>query len=72
MKDKKTYEKEAFDWIYPEEGWIQLEDLGINIDEMQKGILLDVTHETPIEEKIDSKNIISKGIGRTTKFEQQA
>ncbi|NVM52433.1 MAG: hypothetical protein HWN66_01935 [Candidatus Helarchaeota archaeon] len=68
LKDKATYENETFDWKYSE-GWIQLEDLGIDVDEMLEGVFLDVTHETPLEEKIDSQKIISRGIGRTTKFE---
>ena len=68
LKDKATYKNENLDWKYSE-GWIQLDDLGIDIDEMLKGVFLDVTHETPLEEKIDSQKIISRGIGRTTKFE---
>ena len=68
LKDKVTYENETFDWKYSE-GWIQLEDLGITIEEMHKGVFLNVTHETPLDEKIDSKKIISRGIGRNTRFE---
>ncbi|NVM30693.1 MAG: hypothetical protein HWN65_17770 [Candidatus Helarchaeota archaeon] len=68
LKDKATYKNEAFDWKYSE-GWIRLEDLGLDIEEMLEGMFLDVTHETPLEEKIDSQKIISRGIGRKTRFE---
>ncbi|NVM03902.1 MAG: hypothetical protein HWN67_16340 [Candidatus Helarchaeota archaeon] len=68
LKSKATYKNEKFDWQYPE-GWITLEDLGLTIEEMLEGIYLDVTHETPLDEKIDSSKIVSRGIGRNTRFE---
>ncbi|MHA1377194.1 MAG: hypothetical protein ACTSRG_02320 [Candidatus Helarchaeota archaeon] len=67
LRNKETYKKEKLDWTYPE-GWIQLEDLGMDIEAMLNGVLLDVTHETPLNEKIDSQKIISKGMGRNTQF----
>ncbi|MHA1310031.1 MAG: hypothetical protein ACTSQO_03800 [Candidatus Helarchaeota archaeon] len=59
-----------------EKGWdfdkgtkIKIEDLGLESSEdALKGVLLDVTHETPPDAKIDEKNIISKGWGLNTKF----
>ena len=65
LKNKRTYRNESFDWIYPD-GWIKLEDLEMECEEMLKGVLLDVTHETALEEKITSKDIISQGIGTNT------
>ncbi|MHA1294869.1 MAG: hypothetical protein ACTSR3_11355 [Candidatus Helarchaeota archaeon] len=68
LRKKETYKNEEFTWKYPE-GWIQLEDLEMDVDDILKGVLLDVTHETPLNEKIDKSRIISRGIGRNTKFE---
>lgn len=67
IKKKETYEKELFDWDYPP-GWIRLEDLNLTHQEMLQGALLDVTHETPLNEPVTESNIISKGIGLNTKF----
>jgi hypothetical protein len=69
FKSKKTYENELFDWTYPD-GWIKLEDLELDIEEMLEGVLLDVTHETSLDETINYDSIISQGIGRNTIFKK--
>ncbi|MHA1146527.1 MAG: hypothetical protein ACTSRW_17445 [Candidatus Helarchaeota archaeon] len=57
-------------WSWPaEDKWIQLSDMGMEtIEEVLRGVLLDVTHETAPTTKVTKENIISIGIGQDTKF----
>ncbi|MHA1652356.1 MAG: hypothetical protein ACTSYB_19395 [Candidatus Helarchaeota archaeon] len=69
LKDKKTYEREEFDWHYEHpDCFIHIEDLGMSVEEALEGVYLDIDHETPYEEKIDESKIISTGIGIHTKI----
>ncbi len=43
-------------------------DLGLEWDEASRCVYLDVSHETPASEKIDTSKIISIGIGEETRF----
>jgi len=65
LTKKSTYEKEAFDWTYPENlKPIFLEDLELDIEDALHGIFLNVTHETGKDTKIDKTSILSTGYGR--------
>ena len=65
LTKKSTYEKEAFDWTYPENlKPIFLEDLELDIEDALHGIFLNVTHETDKDTKIDKTSILSTGYGR--------
>ncbi|MHA1832208.1 MAG: hypothetical protein ACTSWR_11800, partial [Candidatus Helarchaeota archaeon] len=66
-KDKKVYSEELFDWYYPsKEDFFTIEDIGINLGEAVKGVLLDVTHET--KRKANKEDVLSVGLGTKTKF----
>ncbi len=67
LRDKGIYEKSEFLWKYPEGKKVFSEDLGYSVEETLQGVYLDVTHETPATESLSSKNILSYGIGRSTK-----
>ncbi len=67
LKQKKDPDT-RFAYKYPHGDWIKPDELGIPPEELTKGVYLDVTHETPVEEKIDHSHIISIGIGRDTEF----
>ncbi|NVM30838.1 MAG: hypothetical protein HWN65_18505 [Candidatus Helarchaeota archaeon] len=67
LKNKKDPDH-RFEPQYPPGKWMQPTNLGLSEDELSKGVFLKVTHETPVEEKVDHSRIISIGIGRNTKF----
>ncbi|MHA1652338.1 MAG: hypothetical protein ACTSYB_19305 [Candidatus Helarchaeota archaeon] len=67
LKQKKDMDH-RFDYRYPPGDWIKPSDLGLSEQELARGVYLDVTHETPVTEKIDHSHIISIGIGRNTDF----
>ncbi|NVM54900.1 MAG: hypothetical protein HWN66_14445 [Candidatus Helarchaeota archaeon] len=67
VKNKKDPDH-RFDPKYPPGEWIQSKNLGLTEEELLEGVFLNVTHETPVEEKIDQAHIVSTGVGRTTKF----
>ena len=69
---KKKDPDHRFEYKYPPGEWIKPADLGLSEDELAKGVYLDVTHETQIEEKINNSHIISIGIGRKTEFHGDA
>ncbi len=71
IKNKKDPDH-RFEYKYPPGDWIKPANLGISGEELAKGVYLDVTHETSIDEKVDHSHIISIGIGRNTKFIEQA
>ncbi|MHA1651937.1 MAG: hypothetical protein ACTSYB_17255 [Candidatus Helarchaeota archaeon] len=67
--DKKTYDEEKFDWIYPNDlKSIFLEDLEMEMEEALHGLFLNITHETDKTLKIDKSYILSTGYGRKTKI----
>ncbi len=68
VSKKSTYEKEAFDYKYPEGDRITAEKLGLTPEECLEGLYLDLNHETPVDEKITPEKVISQGLGRGTKF----
>ncbi len=69
FKDGRTYIEEKFDWVYPGDmKAITLEDLDMTIDDALHGIYLDITHETELDEVMDTSKIISTGYGRKTQI----
>jgi len=68
LKKKETYEKELFDWVYPEGNRVTPESIGMTLEEFLEGVLLDITPEFPLDGEITKDLIISKGIGRKTTF----
>ena len=69
LKDPKVCRRQLFDWIYPYPDMsIKPEDLDMDINEILKGAFLNVTHETPPNEKINQSHIISLGTGTDTKI----
>ncbi|MHA1384041.1 MAG: hypothetical protein ACTSR3_09855 [Candidatus Helarchaeota archaeon] len=64
LKKKKTYEKEEFDWKFTKDRWITPEDFGFTIEEMTRGILLDITHKTKPWSVNPKDEIISIGWGK--------
>ncbi len=68
LRKKETYTSENFAWKYPEGNRVNPESLEMSLDEFLDGVLLDITPDFPLNEKITKDLIISKGIGRETKF----
>ncbi|MHA1298483.1 MAG: hypothetical protein ACTSO9_03465 [Candidatus Helarchaeota archaeon] len=67
LKDKKVFEQELFDWIYPPNGQLVTpENLEMDFEEICDGILFNINHEIPPDFKVTRDNIISTGIGRNT------
>jgi hypothetical protein len=71
LKDKRVYKEEKFDWVYPEGHRITLEDVGMDVEDAMDGILTDLTEEFPLDQKFTRGNIISTGIGVTTKYSEK-
>jgi hypothetical protein len=71
LKDKKIYKEANFDWNYPEGQRITLEDLNMDVEEALDGILTDLDHDFPIQDRVTQDNIISTGMGLTTKLWKQ-
>jgi len=68
MLKSDTFENWEFTWPNME-NLIQLEDLGMSDPaEVLDGVLLDVTHHHPSTKKVTPENIISRGMGKKTKF----
>ncbi|NVM54253.1 MAG: hypothetical protein HWN66_11175 [Candidatus Helarchaeota archaeon] len=68
LKDKRIYAEEQFEWEYPSGEPITLADLNMDVEEALDGVLTDLTHDFPIDQKFTTDHIISTGIGLTTKF----
>ncbi len=69
LKDPKVCRRQLFDWIYPfPDRSITPSDLGMDIEEVLKGVFLNVTHETLPSENINPSHIISIGTGLGTKI----
>ncbi len=66
-KKKETYRDSLFDWEYPSEPpFLKMEDIDVTLDELVRGIFLDIDHE--FEDRADPSKIISKGTGMNTKI----
>ena len=68
LKNKRVYNEEKFEWIYPAWKRITLADLQMDVEEALNGILTDIEHDFPINQSFTRDYIISTGIGTTTKF----
>ena len=65
--NKETGKWEKFGFDFPEGPRIHFEDLGLTMNEMISGVLLDITHKSKVE-KVTRENIISLGHGLETKY----
>jgi len=68
-KKKETYRDSLFDWKYPDNNFLNLEELegiGISLDEVVRGIFLDIDHE--FEGRPDRSKLISIGTGLKTQI----
>ena len=63
-KKKETYQKSLFDWEYSDTNFLKMEEIGLTIDEIVRGVFLDIDHE--FEGRPDPSKIISKGTGMNT------
>lgn len=65
--NKETGQWERMGFEYPAGPRIHPEDLGLEFNDMLNGVLLDITHKTPVE-KVTQDHIISLGHGLKTKY----
>jgi hypothetical protein len=68
-RKKETYRDSLFDWQYPDQNFLNLEELeqmGISLDDVVRGVFLDIDHE--FEGRPDSSKLISVGTGLKTKI----
>ncbi|MHA1263611.1 MAG: hypothetical protein ACTSRS_00095 [Candidatus Helarchaeota archaeon] len=63
-KKKETYEKSLFEWNYPDKQFLKIEEIGVTLNEVVRGIFLDIDHE--FTGRPNPSNIISKGSGLNT------
>ncbi len=69
LKKKETWDQENFNWNFPDKTrFFKAEDVDMTVDEACEGILFDINHETPIDRKLSRDDIISTGMGKTTKI----
>ena len=67
-KDKMLNESGDLVRQYPEGSRLTLENLEVPQDEGFKGYLTNITDEDPLDLSISKQNLISKNMGRFTKF----
>ncbi|NHI94335.1 MAG: hypothetical protein EAX96_17720 [Candidatus Lokiarchaeota archaeon] len=62
LAKKSTYDNQDFEWKYKDPSkFIKLLDLGLTYEQIWKGVLLDVNHETT--EEVTRSNLLSIGLG---------
>ncbi|MBD3227105.1 MAG: hypothetical protein GF329_02870 [Candidatus Lokiarchaeota archaeon] len=67
--DKKdVFKHEKFDYNYPKGKRITPERLGLSYEEVLRGVYLDIDHNTPLDKEINNDDIISTGMGQSTKI----
>ncbi|MFX1450289.1 MAG: hypothetical protein ACFFCM_05580 [Promethearchaeota archaeon] len=67
LKDPNVYANESFEFKYPNpEQFLKPADLDMSLEDVLKGVFLDITHET--KEKVTKEHILSQGIGRDTVY----
>ncbi len=64
LKDKKVWQNEEFEFVYPEGPRIMPYEWGLTEEEVFSGIYTDLTHESPAEPSYGKEHIISIGIGK--------
>ncbi len=68
MLENNNFENWELNWPNME-NLIKLEDLGLSTpEEALDGVLLDITHHNPSTTKVTPENIVSRGMGKNTKF----
>ncbi|MHA1131224.1 MAG: hypothetical protein ACTSQI_05645 [Candidatus Helarchaeota archaeon] len=65
-KKKVTYEKNLFEWDYPDTDFLKMGEINVTLEEIVRGIFLDIDHE--FEGRPKPSNIISMGTGLNTKI----
>ena len=65
-RKKETYRDSLFDWIYPDNNFLKLEEIGVSMDEVVRGVFLDIDHE--FQGRPDHSKIISMGTGLKTQI----
>ena len=64
LKDRRTYEKENFNWRYPNKPRVRPVDWGLTDDELVGGMYTDITHDTPEKESYGKEHLITLGVGK--------
>lgn len=65
-RKKETYQNSLFNWEYPDDAFLQLDEIGVTLDQVIRGIFLDMDHE--FEGRPTPSNIISMGTGLNTQI----
>lgn len=61
--------KDMFQWKYPfPDKFIKIEDLEMDLDDVMKGVFIDINHQTEPGSINLKEKIISKGCGMYTEF----
>ncbi|MHA1751784.1 MAG: hypothetical protein ACTSYZ_05385, partial [Candidatus Helarchaeota archaeon] len=68
LNSKEIWKTSKFEPSYPEGERIFSQSLGMSTDEVLHGVYLDINKDTPPDYKITKDDILSLGIGRSTKF----
>ena len=63
LKNKKKFQKEEFDWVYPNGTRIKPFEWDLPEQDVFSGIFTDITHKTPSEDFYGKEHVISTGIG---------
>ncbi|MFX1450576.1 MAG: hypothetical protein ACFFCM_07025, partial [Promethearchaeota archaeon] len=63
LKDKKTYQNEEFEFMYPQGTRIMPFDWDLTEEEAFSGIYTDISHETPSEPAYGKEHVVSMGVG---------
>ena len=68
LKSKDTWRNSKFEPVYPNGNRIFSENLSISTEEVLHGVYLNIHNETPLNYKASDNDIISLGLGRSTKL----
>ncbi|MHA1270074.1 MAG: hypothetical protein ACTSPY_09840 [Candidatus Helarchaeota archaeon] len=68
LKDNNIWKQSKFEPTYPPGERIFSSDLGMSTDDVLHGVYLNVNKDTSPDHKVTDKDIISLGIGRSTKI----
>ena len=64
FKDKNTFKNEEFNWRYPDETRIKPFEWNLSEDEVFKGIVTNITHDTPQKSSYGKEHLVSIGVGK--------
>ncbi len=67
LRDRNVYINEQFDFHYPNpENFLTASDLDLELEEVLKGVFINMTHEN--KEKPTKDDVVSLGIGKNTTY----